>query len=73
MVWIIEDFSEHILVRLQAEVVETRETRGAEAKSVTKKRRRKPLIFIFRIDLIDLHLSRYIGYRQCEPFMALSH
>ena len=35
MVWIIEDFSEHILVRLQAEVVETRETRGAEAKSVT--------------------------------------
>ena len=35
MVWIIEDFSGHILVRLQAEVVETRETRGAEAKSVT--------------------------------------
>jgi len=35
VVWIIEDFSEHILVRLQAEVVETRETRGAEAKSVT--------------------------------------
>ena len=33
MVWIIEDFSEHILVRLQAEVVETRETRGAEAKA----------------------------------------